>query len=166
VETPEAPREGSAARLGNSAEGYGLVAAKWVGRGDEAQGLSVLALGFGAGAFVSLFFPWLGFGGRDDLGWSVPVGSTYGLLALGVVLVELLFVARAWASRTSGVVAFCLTAAAGLIGVTAFVNLRWGNFLPSGFGLFEYGSWLGLVFAILLILLAALRLAGLWRSAP
>jgi hypothetical protein len=44
VETPEAPREGSAARLDNFAEGYGLVAARWVGRGDEAQGLSALRL--------------------------------------------------------------------------------------------------------------------------
>jgi hypothetical protein len=63
-------------------------------------------------------------------------------------------------------VAFCLTAAAGLFGVSAFVNLRWGSLLPQGFSYFEYGAWLGLVFALLLILLAALRLAGLWRPAP
>jgi hypothetical protein len=166
VETPEEPREGNAARLGRAAEAYGLEAARWVGRGDEAQGLSLLALGFASGAFVSVFLPWVSFGGREALGWSLPVCLYYGLLALGVVLVELLFLSRAWASRGSSAVAFCLTAAAGLIGVTAFVNLRWGNVLQNGFEEFGYGSWLGLVFAILLILLAALRLAALWRSAP
>ena len=166
METPEAPREGSAARLGKSAEAYGLAAASWVGRGDEQRGLAVLALGFAAGSFVSLFFPWIGFGGHDTLGWSLPLTTDYGLLALRAVLVALLAVMGAWTSRGSEFLAFCLVTAAGLIGVSAFVNLRWGNRLSNGFAEFEYGAWLGLVFAILLALLAALRLARLWRQAP
>jgi hypothetical protein len=91
VETPEAPREGNAARLGKSAEGYGLAGASWVGRGDEERGLTLLALVLGAAYF-----------------------------GLGV-----------------------------------------GGFVP-----FQYGAWLGLVIAILLIVVAALRLATLRRSAP
>jgi hypothetical protein len=165
VETPEAPREGNAARLGKSAEAHGLVAARWVGRGDEQRGLTLLALAFAAGAFVTLFFPWLGFGGHGDLGWSLPLAADYGLLALGVVLVALLVLMGAWTSRGSELLGFCLVAAAGLIGVSTFVNLRWGSYVPGGFEEFMYGSWLGLVFAVLLVLLAALLLPGLWRSA-
>jgi hypothetical protein len=166
VETPEEPRESTAARLGRSAESYGLAGASWVGRGDDAQGLSILGLAAAAGAFVCLFMPWVEFGGNDQSGWFLAVGAWYGLLALALVLVEVLFLARAWASAGSGILAFCLSAAAGLIGLTAFVNLRWGSPLPQGFSVFAYGAWLGLVFAVLLILVAALRLVGLWRSAP
>lgn len=163
VETPEEPREGTAARLGKSAEAYGLVGARWAGRGDEAQGLSLLGLAAAAGAFVCLFLPWLEFGGNEQSGWFLAVGAWYGLLALAVVLVEVLLLGRAWASAGSGILAFCLSAAAGVIGLTAFVNLRWGSPLPQGFSVFAYGAWLGLAFAILLILIAALRLAALWR---
>lgn len=164
VETPEEPREGTAARLGKSAEAYGLAGARWAGRGDEAQGLSLLGLAAAAGAFVCLFLPWLEFGGNEQSGWFLAVGAWYGLLALAVVLVEVLLLGRAWASAGSGILAFSLSAAAGVIGLTAFVNLRWGSPLPQGFSVFAYGAWLGLAFAILLILIAALRLAGLWRS--
>ena len=168
METPEAPREGNAARLGRAVEGYGLTGASWVGRGDEAQGLSILALAAAAGAFVCLFMPWVESRGYHQSGWFLPVGSWYGLLALALVLIELLFLGRAWATRGSGILAFCLTAAAGLIGLTAVVNLRWGSELPEGLGfsVFSFGAWLGLLFAILLLVLAGLRLAGLWRSAP
>jgi hypothetical protein len=166
VETPEAPREGIPARLAKSAEVYGLAGASWVGRGDDAQGLSILGLGAAAGAFVCLFMPWVEFGGNDQSGWFLAVGAWYGLLALALVLVELLFLGRAWASAASGILAFCLSAAAGLIGLTAFVNLRWGSPIPQGFSVFAYGAWLGLVFAVMLILVAVLRLAALWRSAP
>jgi hypothetical protein len=46
VETPEAPREGNAARLGKSAEARGLAGASWVGRGDEQRHGSWLGLVF------------------------------------------------------------------------------------------------------------------------
>jgi hypothetical protein len=165
VETPETPREGTAARVGRAAEARGLGAATWAGQGDAARGLSVLALAVAAASFVSLFLPWLGFGGRDVSGWSIPLGSDYGLLALAVVLVELLSLARAWASRGSGLVAFCLTAAAGLIGVSAIANLRWGSLEAGGFSDFQYGAWLALVLAILLIVVAALQLSAFWPPA-
>jgi hypothetical protein len=166
VETPEAPRERSTARLGRAAEGYGLEAARWAGRGDDARGLSILGLAAAGGAFVCLFLPWVEFSGNDQSGWFLAVGAWYGLLALALVLVEVLFLARAWASAGSGILAFSLSAAAGVIGLTAFVNLRWGSPLPQGFSVFAYGAWFGLVFAAMLILVAALRLAALWRSAP
>jgi hypothetical protein len=109
--------------------------------------------------------PWLGFGDRTQAGWNVPLGVEYGFLSLAVVLVQLLSLARAWTSRGFELVTFCLTAGAGLIGVSAVANLRWGGLLGGGFSEFEYGAWLGLVLAALLIVLAALRLSFLRRSA-
>jgi hypothetical protein len=147
-------------------EAYGLAAARWAGKGDEERGLSLLALGLGAGVFVSLFLPWVGFGGRFTLGWSLPLTSDFGLLALAVVLVAVVVLVGAWTSRGSELVRFGLVAAAGLIGLAAFVNLRWGNLVTNGFGEFEYGAWVGFVFSVLLIMLAALMLAKLRRSAP
>ena len=167
METPEEPREGAAARLGHAVEEYGLGGASWVGRGDEAQGFSILGLGAAAGAFVCLFMPWVEYGGNDQSGWFLAMGAWYGLLALALVLAEVLFLARAWASAGSGILAFCLSAAAGVIGLTVFVNLRWGTSpIAQGFSIFGYGAWLGLVFAVILILVAALRLVALWRPAP
>jgi hypothetical protein len=59
VETPEAPREGNAARFGRATDAYGLTVARWAGRGDAERGLSVLALGFAAAYFIVLFLPWV-----------------------------------------------------------------------------------------------------------
>ena len=54
METPEEPREGAAVRLGHAAEAYSLGGASWVGRGDEAQGFSILGLGvLAAGGIAS-----------------------------------------------------------------------------------------------------------------
>lgn len=164
METPEEPREGTAARLGKSAEAYGLAGASWAGRGDEAQGLSLLELAVSAGLLVSFFMPWLGEGGRTIAGWNMALVGEAGLVALSVVLVELLALAGAWASRGSAHVTFCLVAAAGVLGVSAFADVRWNGLLVNGFASLDYGAWLGLVLAILLILLASLRPAGLWRS--
>jgi general stress protein CsbA len=50
--------------------------------------------------------------------------------------------------------------------VSMFANLRWGVLLVTGFSTFQYGAWLGLVFGLVLIALAALRLGELWRTAP
>ena len=166
METPQEPREGTAGRVSRAAEERGLAAAAWAGKGDEARGLTVLALAVAAASFVTLFLPWLDYAGRSALGWSVPLGVEFGLLALAVVLVELLALGRAWISRGSELLAFGLTAAAGLIGVSAIVNLHWGGLVTGGFSEFDYGAWLGLVLSILLIVVAALQLAVLWRSAP
>jgi hypothetical protein len=166
VETPEPPREGTAGRLGQAAEERGLSAATWAGGGDRERGFAVLALAAAAGSFVCLFMPWLGFAGRTQSGWNVPLARDYGLLALAVIVVELLALARAWKSRGSELVAFCLVGGAGLLGVSAVVDLRWGGLTGGGFSLFEYGAWLGLVFSLVLLALGALRLAVLWRSAP
>src|SRR5260370_15167570 len=165
-ESPDQPSGSALGRLGRAAETQGLAAAKWVGRGDEAQGISMLALGAAAASFICLFMPWLGFGGHTASGWNVPLGLDYGLLALAVVLVELLALARAWTSRSADLLTFCLVAAAGILGVSALAELRWGSFGVGGFSAFEYGAWLALVFSILLLVLAALRLAALWRPAP
>jgi hypothetical protein len=162
---PEPAAERTAVRLARAVEARGLAAARWAGRGDQDRGLTVLALATAAAAFVSLFMPWLGFSGHAQSGWDVPLGYVFGLLSLAVVLVELLSVARAWTSRGADLVVFCLVAGAGVIGVSAFANLRVGGIFAAGFSLFEYGAWLGLVLAILLILLAGLRLARLWRLA-
>ena len=154
----EGVREG-----GFSGAGFGV--ARWAGRGDQQRGIVVLALAASAASFVTLFLPWIGFAGHDQSGWSVPLGTDYGLLALAVVLVELLSLSRAWTTRGSELVAFCLTAAAGLIGVSAVANMRWGFFAPI-VAIYAYGAWIGLVLSIALLLFAALRLLVLWRPVP
>jgi hypothetical protein len=166
VETPEPPQEGSVGRFGRAAEARGLAAAAWAGRGDEQRGIDLLGLAAAAGSFVSLFMPWFGFGGRGESGWNLPLGAELGLLTLAVVLVELLRLARAWISRGSELLTFCLVAAAGLLGVSSVANLRWGGFTGGGFSLFEYGAWLGFALGVVLIALAALRWAALRRPAP
>ena len=166
METPEAPPEESAAGLGDSVQGYGRAAGRWAGRGDEARGHSLLALVAAAGSFVCLFLPWLGEAGQTVSGWNLQLGRDLGLVALAVVLVELLVLARAWASHGAALVSFCLIAGAGVLGVSAVADLRWGGLISSGFSAFQYGAWLALVFAILLVALAVLRLAALWRPAP
>lgn len=136
------------------------------GGGGAASGLlPLLPLCAAAASFVSLFLPWLGLGGQNQSGWSVPLGVEFGLLALAVVLVELLSLAEAWTSRGFELVAFCLTAAAGLMGVSAVANLRWGLQF-NNFSLFQYGAWVGLALAIVLVCLGAVRLIALRRSAP
>jgi hypothetical protein len=132
--------------------------------GRDEQRLSNFALAAAAGAFVCLFMPWIGAAGHDQAGWNLALGSLYGLLGLAVVLVELLFLAGAWSTLGYRLVAFCLAGAAGLIGLAAVANLRWGSLLIGGFSYLRYGAWLGLVFAILLVLIAALRLTALSRS--
>jgi len=165
VETPEPPRERGAVRLGRAAEERGLAAAAWAGRGDQERGFSMLALGLAAAYFIVLFLPWIGDGGHTESGWVVAQDS--GVLALAVVLVETLRLARAWVSRGSVLLAFCLLAATGVLGVESWANTRWGVlFGPLGFAIFQYGAWIGLVLAILLVAVAALRLTVLWRSAP
>jgi hypothetical protein len=134
--------------------------------GGAASGLlALLPLGAAAALFVSLFLPWLGLGGQTQSGWSVPLGAEFGLVALAAVLVELLAFAGAWTNRAFELVAFCLIAAAGLLGVSAVANLRWGLQF-NNFSLFQYGAWVGLALAIVLVCLAALRLVALRRSAP
>jgi hypothetical protein len=134
--------------------------------GREAERLAIFALTAAAGAFVCLFMPWIGASGNDQAGWNLALGSLYGLLALAVVLVELLFLARAWSGPGYVRVVSCLTGASGLIGLSTVANLRWGSLLVGGFSFFEYGAWLGLVFAVLLLAVGGLRVLGLWRPTP
>jgi hypothetical protein len=166
VETPEAPGEGNATRFGRAAEARGLAAATWAGRGDERRGISLLGVGAAGGLFISLFMPWFGFGGHTESGWNLPLGVEVGLLALAVALVELLWLARAWVSPGSEVFAFCLVAGAALFGVSEVANVRWGGLTAGGFSPIEYGAWLGLALAVLLVTLAVLRWTALRRSAP
>ena len=145
METPEPPEESTAARAG---------------RGDPVDGLSLLALILAAALFVTFFLPWIG----PESGWAVGVAHDAGLLALAVVLVELLRLRGAWISRGAELVAFCLGAAAAVMGITAWATLRWGVG-TIGLGSFRYGAWVGFVFALLLLGVSALRSAVLWRSA-
>lgn len=135
------------------------------GGASESAILPLLSLGAAAASFVSLFLPWIGLEGNAQSGWTVPLCVEFGLLALALVLVELLALARAWTSRGFELVAFCLSAAAGLMGVSAIANLRWGLEF-NNFSVFQYGAWVGLGLAIVLIALAVLRLIGLRGSPP
>jgi hypothetical protein len=163
VETPEPPRERAAARLGKAAEAQGVRVAERAGGGDRERGLSLLDLVLAATLFVVLLLPWIGSGGNTESGWFVA--QNLSLLSLAVVLVETLRLGRAWVSRGSGLLATCLTFATGLLGVASLANLRWGASFPS-FSFFQYGAWIGLVLAILLLAAGALGLAGSWRSVP
>jgi hypothetical protein len=163
VETPGPPRDGNAARLGRAAETYGRSVATWGGRGDEERGLTLLALVLAGAYFIVLFLPWIGGFGHTESGWTLGAHDS-GWVALAVVLVESLRFPGVWATRGSELVDFCLVAATGVLGVESLVSLRWGGLETRGFGPFQYGAWIGLCLAILLIVLAALRLTVLWRS--
>ncbi len=127
--------------------------------------MSMLALVLAAAFFVVLFLPWIGSHGQfSESGWILARDP--GDLALAVILVEVLRLGRIWISRGSGLLAFCLTGAAGILGVESLANIGWGGLLPSTFRAFQYGAWLALAVSILLIAVAALRLASLWGSAP
>ena len=124
----------------------------------------VLALALGAAYFVCLFLPWFGFGGRDESGWTFAGES--GVAALALVLCETLRVSRAWVTRGSELLGFTLAAGTGLLALEALANLRWGG--PFGeihFSAFTYGAWISLAIAALLLVVAALQLTGLRRSA-
>jgi hypothetical protein len=114
-----------------------------------------------AGLFVSLFLPWY----VTLSAWGLRVGDEAGLLALAVVLVELVRLMGSWRSHAAGLVAFCLTAAAGIMGITTFVVLRWGSGTLIKFSTFRYGAWLGLAAGILLVVVAAAESIALRRTA-
>ena len=118
-----------------------------------------MALVLAAVYFIALFLPWF----ETISGWALRAGDDAGLLALAVVLVELLRRTGEWVSRASDLLALCLTAATGIMGVTTFVTFRWGSGATVSFSTFKYGAWIGLAAAILLIVVAVLQLL---RSTP
>jgi hypothetical protein len=121
----------------------------------------LVALVLAAALFVSLYLPWF----SVISAWSLRVGDEAGMLALGVVLVELLRLTGSWTTRASQLVAFCLTAAAGIMGVSTFVVLRWGSGAPIKFSTFRYGAWIGLASGILLVVIAVAQLNAVRRTA-
>ncbi len=124
-------------------------------RGD----FELVAIVLAAGLFVALCLPWFG----SVSGWAFSVGAEAGLLAL--VLVELLRLTGSWAARASQLLAFCLTLATGITGVTTFVTYRWGAGAPIAFSTLRYGAWIGLAAGVLLILVAVAQLNVVRRSA-
>jgi hypothetical protein len=119
--------------------------------------LSLLLLATAGAYFVDLFLHWLEEGGRGISGWNIPVTEFSGLLALGVVLVELVRVAGVWTSRAASLLGFFLAAATAIMGFATLINLRWGG-LTQGFGSWAYGAWIALALVVLLLGLAILRL--------
>jgi hypothetical protein len=158
MDLPDPPGRGTATGPARAAEERGLEVARWAGGGDEERGLSMLGLASAAAYFVSLFLPWLG----GFSAWTLRTAVDSGVLALAVVLVELLLVTGAWVSRGAALAVFCLTAAAGVMGVTTWVTFQWGGATP-GTEALDYGAWLGFVVALVLVAVAALRLSVLRR---
>ncbi len=113
------------------------------------------------GLFVSLFPPWY----ASFWGWGLRAGDEAGLLALAVVLLELVRLMGGWKTQSARLVAFCPTAAAGIMGVTTFVVIRWGSGAPIRFSSLGYGAWIGLAAGILLVVLAVLQLNAIRRTA-
>jgi hypothetical protein len=150
VEAGEPPRH-SAASFGRAAA-PGRDMARWCGRGDEQLGFSLIALAFGAAYLIVLAGPWV----ESVPGWGVRVGEDSGLIALALVLVELARLGGGWISPAAGLWAISLNTAAAIMGLATWLSLRWGSGPFPGTGL-AYGAWLGLVFALLLLVLAVLR---------
>jgi hypothetical protein len=133
-------------------------------RAPAERDYSTLALTLGAAYFVCLFLPWFGFAGRDESGWTFAGES--GVAALALALCGTLRVSRAWVARGSELLGFTLAAGTGLLALEALANLRWGG--PFGdihFSAFKYGAWISLAIAVLLLVVAALQLTALRRSA-
>jgi hypothetical protein len=128
----------------------------------EREDFERVAMVAGAGLFVSLCLPWFG----SVSGWAFSVGAEAGLLALAVVLLELLRVTGSWATRAAQLLAFCLTAAAGIMGVTTFVTYRWGAGATIGFSTLRYGAWIGLAAGVLLLFVAVAKVNAVRRPAP
>jgi hypothetical protein len=128
----------------------------------ERDDFGLAALFLAAALFVSHFLPWFSFAS----GWVLRTGDDAGLIALALVLVELLRLVGSWNSHAAQLVGFCLTAAAGIMGVTTFATFRWGSGAPIAFSSLSYGAWLALALGILLIVLAVARLSALRRTAP
>ena len=126
-----------------------------------ARAQSLLVLVVAAALFVDAFLPWDGPSGHRFHGWLVPLVTYSALLALGAALVEGARLAAAWTSRASLLVSWFFAAAAGIMGVAALINLRWGDLVVGGFGQWCYGAWIGLVVAVALLALAAVRLREL-----
>ncbi len=124
--------------------------------------LDAMALVLAAAYFIALFLPWF----ETISGWALRAGDDAGLLALAVVLVELLRRTGEWLSRASDLLALCLTAATGIMGVTTFVTFRWGSGATVSFSTFKYGAWIGLAAAILLVVVAVLQLLAARQPAP
>jgi hypothetical protein len=129
--------------------------------------VSTLSLTAASAYFVVLFLPW-DKGPLQFSGWSL--GSASGLVALGLVLVELLRRRGAWASRGYELVGFVLTGGAALLGGEGLANLATNvtgfRGSPPGFSNFGYGAWAGLGLVAVLLLLAVARFLALRPSQP
>jgi hypothetical protein len=112
--------------------------------------------------FVSLYLPWYAI----LSGWGLRVGDEAGLLALAVVLLEVLRLTGSWTSHGSRLVAFCVTVAAGVMGISTVIVLRWGSGAPIKFSTLRYGAWIGLAAGILLVIVGVLQLNAVRRTAP
>ena len=128
----------------------------------EAGDFELAAILAAIALFVSLFLPWF----QTFWGWGLRVGDEAGLVALAVVLLELVRLMGAWRTLSARLVAFCLTAAAGIMGITTFVVFRWGSGTPIKFSALRYGAWVGLGSGVLLVLVAVLQLMSVPRTAP
>ena len=127
----------------------------------EGGDFEVAAILVAVALFVSLFLPWY----QTFWGWGLRVGDEAGLIALAVVLLELVRLMGGWRTQSARLVAFCLTAAAGIMGVTTFVVFRWGSGTTIKFSSLRYGAWVGLAAGILLVVGAVLQLNAIRRTA-
>jgi hypothetical protein len=119
----------------------------------------VLLIG-GVAYFVDLFLRW-GPGGdglQSFTGWDVSLVLASGEAVLALILVEVARVAGIWRTPTASLLSCFLAAATAILGLSGLLHLRWGGFYHLTFGSFGYGSWIGLVLVLVLVVGAALRL--------
>ena len=126
--------------------------------------LSFVALLTSAAFFVDLFMNWYGFGGHNVDAWVITLADFVGVVLLALGLVELVRLVDAWNGRSAELVAFFVTAGAGVMGIALAAEGRWGAEFVGGFSMWCYGAWIGLVLAIVLLGLSALRLRELTEA--
>ena len=119
----------------------------------------VLVLG-GAALFIDMFLHWTRGGGLGGSlsGWQLQLANQGGLLALGVVLVELTRIRGVWVTPTSGLLSCLLAAATGILVVSGLINLHWGYSTGLKLSSYGYGAWIALALAVALLFGAWLRL--------
>ena len=120
----------------------------------------LLLLVGGVAYFVDLFLRWgpVGQGAAGFSGWDVTLVLASGETVLALILVELSRVAGIWRTPNASLVTCFFAAATAILALSGLVHLRWGGYYHLKFGSFGYGSWIGLVLALVLAAGAALRL--------
>lgn len=119
-----------------------------------------LAMAGGAMA-VDLFLMWSRYddGLGSNVGWNSGPGFACGIAAVALLVWEGARAAGVWSGWSRDAFAGCLLAAfAGLLGIGNVFYMRYGGAFARRHPDLAYGAWIGLAFALVLLVAAWLRL--------